>query len=114
MKVSTAYKRALMVRDMQAMVGDYLTEQTTADYEVSKTKTMQLTQDVAELHDRAIADGVVMDVLAMEDANLLYCTAADKQWLVDQLQFDITQHHFDIWAKKRNNCTCPALARAPV
>ena len=99
MKVSTAYKRALMVRDMQAMVGDYLTEETTADYEVNKTKTRQLTEDVASLHDRAMAEGVGIDGISNEDAVLLYCTDADKQWLIDQLQHDITQHQFDIWAQ---------------
>ena len=94
----TALKRGVMMRDMQAMAGDYLTNEniTSQDIETNKAR---LTHDVAELHDKAIADGVVEEILTCDDELPLSSNAADIQWLKNQPEFDISQHQYNIWGK---------------
>ena len=93
----TAAKRGILMRDMQAMVGDYLSEGAT-DEDVATSKA-RLTQDVTNLHDTTVSFGIIKDVLVLDDAGQLYCNDTDAQWLMDQLQHDITQHQYDIWSK---------------
>ena len=95
----TALKRYDIMSNMQAMIGDYLPAETTATAEDIAIKQKQLVQDVTELHDTNLAAGLTADVIRQEDAALLYCTDADKQWFIDQLQHDITLNQFNIWAQ---------------
>ena len=94
-----ALKRNNMMTNMQAMVGDYLPTETTATAEDITTKKEQLVTDITDLHDTMMAYGIAADAIELDDVDFLYCTDADKQWLIDQLQHDITQNQFDIWAQ---------------
>ena len=91
----TAIKRGLMMRDMQAMVGDYLTDDTSGDMEANKER---LAHDVINIFNTALADGVLADTLKFLDTTSLICNDADHKWLMDQLQHDIAQHQCNIWA----------------
>ena len=89
----TAIKRGLMMRDMQAMAGDYLTGE---DIEANKAR---ITHDVTDLFNTAVADGVVYDVLQLDDTTPLFSNDADNRWLMEQLQHDIANHPYNIWTK---------------
>ena len=93
----TALKRGVMMRDMQAMVGDYLTDENipSGDMEANKER---LAHDVADIFNTALADGVLADTLNFWDTTTLICNDADHKWPMDQLQHDIAQHQYNIWA----------------
>ena len=73
--------------------------ETTQTTEGKEADTARLTHDVAELLDKAVADGVVEDILTCDDVLPLFSNAADVQWLKNQLEFDISQHQYNIWGK---------------
>ena len=86
------------MRDMQSMVSDHEVGMTAGSV-AHVEKTTQLADDVSTIHDTSLDTGVIQGVLTAADAELLYCTAEDNQWLVDQLQHDIAQHPYNIWSK---------------
>ena len=62
-------------------------------------RSEQLTKDVADLHNKTLADGIFADILHIDDATLLYSNAAKIQWLKNQLEFDINEHQHNVWSK---------------
>ena len=92
----TALKRSNMMRDMQAMVNDYLQEGMTAGSQAYTDKAAQLANDVTSIHDMLLDTGIIKGILTFADAELHNCIAADSQWLLNQLQHDITKHKYNV------------------
>ena len=95
----TALKRTNMMTNMQAMIGDYLPTETAASEEDITSRKGQLVNDVTELHNTMLGDGTKAGILTWVDAASLYSNTADTNWLLDQLQHDITQHQCDVWSQ---------------
>ena len=70
-KAYTALKRHNMMKDMIAMCRDYVPEGMAVGSKECRDKQAQLTQDVAELHEKAVAEGEEENILAFDDATQL-------------------------------------------
>ena len=60
-------------------------------------KIQQPTTDATATYDDALTTGVDTYAVDQEDAKLLYCNAKDKEWLLEQLQNDITISVAEPW-----------------
>ena len=71
----TASKRGCMMRDMQAMVNDYLEEHLVVGSVANIQKAALLVEDVSSVYDTSMDKGMEQGVLTIADAERLYCAA---------------------------------------
>ena len=93
----TALKRGTRIKDMIAVYHDYITPEIVLGSEEHSSKILKLTTDATATFDNTLTTGVETDSVGQEDAKLLYCNAKDKEWLLEQLQQDITTSFVEPW-----------------
>ena len=86
----TALKRGTLIKDMIAVYHDYITLEVVLGSEEHSSTILQLTTDATATFDETLTTGVETDSVGQEDAKFLYCSARDKEWLLEQLEQDIT------------------------
>ena len=93
----TALKRGTLIKDVMTVYHAYVPEGMVLGSNDHKSKIDQLALDVTAILDNALSTGVGAEIITEEVARPLYCNAADKEWLMEQLQEDMTTHYPDGW-----------------
>ena len=57
----------------------------------------RLTMDTSATTDDALTTGVDCEIVDRDDVQSLYCNEKDKEWLLEQLQDDITTDCVEPW-----------------
>ena len=93
----TVLKRGTIIKDMVTVYHDFVTAGMVPG---SDEHTCQITRLVAEISaatDDALTTGVDCDIVDKDDMKHMYCSEKDKEWLLEQLQNDITTTWVEPW-----------------
>ena len=93
----TALKRDNMMKEVIAVHMDYLTADLTAGSREYAAKVAHLALDVTAMHDKELDLGIGCDVLTTEDAEPLYSTEADREWIRERFEDGTTLEAYIIW-----------------
>ena len=93
----TALKRGTFIKDVMSVYHEYVPTSMVLGSEEHKGKIIQLALDVTAIHDNALSTGVGGEIITEDFAKSLYCNDADKEWLLECLQEDMTTHYPDGW-----------------
>ena len=93
----TVLMRGTMIKDMMTVYHDFVTAEVVPGSDEHTCQITQLATETIATTDNALTTGVDCNIVDRDDMKLMYCSEKDKEWLLEQLQNDITTNWVEPW-----------------